>query len=96
MEEEKDDISMICSRIGDGYNLPVTKGIEAVCVECQHPIWISDTTIKAIKEYNPTLDLEIKPPKALCLECGIISMQEENKKIMPTSQTQIDEIKKNI
>ena len=56
-------------------------------------MWLSDTTISAIKERNPEIDLVKTPPKVLCIPCGLEELEKmESPEILPLTKTQTDEI----
>lgn len=87
MEKEKG--IAICMRITPGF-IPVNQnGLELQCAECNHKIWMQDTTFKSAKANGQ----EIVP---MCQHCGFKKMQSEESSIMEITPEQIAEMRKKI
>lgn len=90
---ENEEIIIVCTRI-DIENK--NKHIELQCTKCNHNITMSDSSIAAIKENYPNRDLIKYPPSPICLECFIKEKNKSTDKIIPLTNTQINEIIENI
>jgi hypothetical protein len=91
MEEEKDDIVCICS----SDNTVHTIGVRVPCRgdNCKNTVWLSDSTIKTIKQQHPGIDLEKNPPSPVCLDCGLkIMRNSKDFKMAPMSVQQAAEL----
>lgn len=91
---EKDEIITICSTENGGKTI----GIWAACRGCETSVWLSDSTITAIKTRHPKMDLVETPPTLLCLECGLSHMQKSKDPItiVPITDKQLAELRKGI
>lgn len=85
MEKDKETPLVLCMLM-EGGHVPATVGIEVHCVGCSKMVWLSDSTVKAVKKLfedeskgcsNCTEtsrckkhSLETNPPAPLCLHCG--------------------------
>lgn len=77
MSEKKESTPIVfCSQLKDAR----TKGHAEKCKDCNDDIWLSDTSIPALKENFPNADLEKNPPELVCLKCGIERMNQANEK----------------
>ena len=95
MEEEKDEIIAICSTENTGN----TRGMWVPCRgACRRTVWLSDSTINAMKESNPQINLEINPPIVLCIECGLPQLKKDGSApiLVPPTAEQLEELKKGI
>lgn len=74
---------------------PLTKGKECECERCHTAAWVSDTSIDAVKEATPTLQI-----KYICFECfGSFTKENQGEgaiSLMPLSKGQVEEILKKI
>lgn len=87
MEKEKG--IAICMRITPEF-IPISQdGLELECTECNHKIWMQDTTFKSAKANGQ----EIIP---MCQHCGFKKMQSEDSSIMEISEAQIAELKRKL
>lgn len=83
------NIIAICSP----ENFHATVGIEVVCLKCDIPVWLSDSTIESIKEGHPGVDLIKTPPVVLCIECGMEHIKNSgNTSFFAPTEKQINEI----
>lgn len=91
-KKEEEGVLIICSKA----NVAKTEGSESKCKKCSCTVWVSNTTLAAVKQNRPDLkDQEIKD-QALCMECGLaevaktkdinfVNPTEEQKKEIITS-----------
>ena len=81
-------ITILCTRIADFT--PRTKGQEVPCTKCGEPVHLSDTSISTIKEAMKE-DYPDAVLEAVCLDCGLPSIDTSN--IMKPGTDQIQELK---
>lgn len=74
------------------FGPPSTKGIKVPCTQCDKPCWLSDSAVSAVKQANPGIDLEKKPPVIVCVLCCVEFLKKNPGKLMPPSEEQIKEI----
>jgi DNA-directed RNA polymerase subunit RPC12/RpoP len=89
-KNDDDEIVLICGRTSEIS--PRTTGIAAICTRCQHEVWLSDTSISAVKKNYPELDLIKTPPTVVCIECGLKDLDKKDAKISPLTSEQRQEI----
>jgi DNA-directed RNA polymerase subunit RPC12/RpoP len=83
LNNEEENVVAICGP-ADGHQM--TKGKEVECSKCSSKIWLSDSTIRRVKEESD------KPPIVICIPCGIDVVKVADH-IMPMSSEQWEEIK---
>lgn len=78
----KEEIILICS----SENTGCTAGRWNKCSNCKNDVWVSDSSINALKGQQPD--------KILCFDCGMVKYRNENElNILPLTAEQIREIK---
>lgn len=89
MEKEKG--IAICMRITPDF-IPISQdGLELECAECNHKIWMQDTTFNKSSKEN---GMELVP---MCQHCGVEKMQSaKESSIMEISEEQIAEMRNKI
>ncbi len=88
----KDSIMAICTE-RSSKNPPATVGIWVPCMGCQKDVWLSDSTIKSMKEQHPNIDLVKNPPEPFCMTCGLKKIAEmEEPAFMKPGKAQTEEI----
>lgn len=67
---------------------PKVKGIEVPCVKCGDMVWLSDSSVIAVKEYSQ------ETPTVMCIPCVAERIEADGGAVIsPPSNEQIDEIK---
>lgn len=79
----------ICMRITPEFTPINQDGLELECAECNHKIWMQDTTFKSAKASG----VEIV---AICHLCGIKKLKSKDSSLMEISEGQITELRKKI
>lgn len=89
---KKENPVVICSKTSS--HTPLTIGIEVHCVGCNEKVWLSDTSIQAVKKvYEEDAakcsecatgncdahSMDTNPPAPFCMECALKMMKNEGK-----------------
>ncbi len=73
-------------------NKGMTQGKDAECCTCQAKVWLSDSTVEAVKEKDPEGVVE-----PICLMCFLANATEEDiDKIQAPTTNQVKDIINNI
>lgn len=81
----------ICMKTAPGKK-QFNEGMEVPCNKCTHLVWLSDSTISAMKQNHPQLDPN-KDLEVMCMECAMEAMRQlEDPKFVPPTQTQLNEL----
>lgn len=90
----KDDgeIIIICMRLSKDHPVGYTLGIQAACRNCQADVWLSDTSMQALREQLPEIDFNNKIPVVKCIECSVKIKKDLN--FLPPAKVQISEMVK--
>lgn len=86
---DEDGIIVICSK----ENTAHTEGSESKCKKCQVKVWVSNSTLNALKMQRKELtDQQIKD-SALCTDCGLAEMAKlKDPSLIKPTEEQIQEI----
>lgn len=85
MSKEKKVMAVCAER-----NYTGRTGSPGKCEFCNKNIWISDSTIKAIREGNP--DIADKEISLVCVECSLPLMKDSELRMIPPTALQTKEI----
>ncbi len=86
MSEKKKTVMAMCSKVNNAGTI----GSPGKCISCGADLWVSSTTIDAIREGHPDIaDQEIH---TICVECAIPLMEKSEVRAVTPSKEQIQEI----
>ncbi len=90
----KNELVITCMRIEDSIAKEYIEGLEGFCIECDHKVWLSDSTVAAVKVQYPDIEIDRAGLKVMCIQCTLKQLEENGGNIIPPSRDQLKDVVK--